>query len=175
MGSINYGTSEYITMGIKPESAYDYEKDPCTMEEMQELAEEWGMSVEDAIMQNIEDNAECDRMNTEAILNKYDFHYFNITIESGYYEGFYIDIEYNGYIFDHYTERKDALKEVREIESMLKELAGCGIVSVYPGWCTGYADYKQTLKDIREAAKGMRADIKKTPTWKTYKWDPITA
>ena len=70
--------------------------------------------------------------------------------------------------FDDYEEKKEALAEIREIEQYLKDNAGNGLVSVYPGWCTGYADYKQTLKDIRKAAKEMREDVKATPTYRTY-------
>lgn len=169
MGAINYGTSDYITMGIKPESTWDYEHDPAIMEEMKEYAEEYDCSIDEAIEQNIETNAEADYENAKFILNQHSFYYYHITLNPGYYEGFYIDIENNFPVaLDSWEDRKDMLKEIREIESMLKELAGCGIVSCYPGWCTGYADYKQTLKDIKAACKEMREEARTIPTWRQY-------
>ena len=46
MGAINYFTSDYITMGIEPYSAYDVEKDQEFMREVQEQIKEYGGTVE---------------------------------------------------------------------------------------------------------------------------------
>ena len=42
------------------------------------------------------------------------------------------------------------------------------LVVCYPGWCTGYEDYKGTCKVIVAAIKGMRDEVKITPTWTQY-------
>ena len=169
MGTINYMTSDYITMGIKPESYYDYTQDPVTMEEMKELAEEWNCTIDEAIYQTIADNIEADMDNTIYELDKHNFYYFHIAIKPGYYEGFSLDIENNFPIaFDNYREKAEAQKEITEIKSMLKELAGNGLVACYPGWCMKYDDHKGTLKAIDEAIKEMRSEVKTTPTWNQY-------
>ena len=64
MGTINYGTSNYITMGVQPEYPWEYNENSAIMDEMRELAEEWGCSVDEAISQNIQHNLEADIMDT---------------------------------------------------------------------------------------------------------------
>lgn len=40
-----------------------------------------------------------------------------------------------------------------------------GLVSCYPGWCTGYAGPDQTKTDILEGIRSEREYIKTIPTW----------
>ena len=171
MGTINYRTSNYITMGINPPSACDLENDADFMEELREgynLAEDedTAEAINDYIYMIMDD----DRANLETIRNKYNFYYFHIVIKSGYYEGFYLDIENNlSVCFDDYTEKQEAQKEITQIKAFLTECAGIGLVSVWPGWCTTYHDYKTTLTHINEAIKEMRDEVRSTPTWKQFK------
>ena len=121
MGAINYLTSDYITMGIKP---YD---------------------VDDLFYSDDMDNIKYE-------LNSHTFHYYHITIKPGYYEGFMLDIENNYPIaYDNYTDRKEANKEITEIKQFLIDCAGLGLVACSPGWCTGYSDYKGTIRAIKDA------------------------
>lgn len=167
MGTINYCTSDYITMGIEPTQPYDLMKDA---DFLQYCKEEYpDIDPETIAEEEAERYAEDDRTNAESILANYSFYYFHIVIKSGYYEGFYIDIENNFPVFyDDYRERKEALQEVREIEKCLIDLANIGIVSCYPSWCMGYANRTQTLKDIKAACKAMRDEIRTTPTYRQY-------
>jgi len=172
MGTINYGTSDYITLGIKPYDTDDFRNDK---DFMKFIENEWNVDLSDdtqvldAIYDEINDLYDCDRMNAQVIIDKYTLNYFKVTIEPGYYEGLYIDISLENAAFNDYKEKLDAQKEVTRIKSMMIDLAGCGYNSVYPGWCTTYHDYKTTLRHIKEAIKEMRADVKGTPTWKNYK------
>lgn len=169
MGTINYGTSNYITMGLNPLTAWDIENDAYLIEELKEEIEEYGGTLDEAIRTYCNDTNEQDYHNVTAELEKHSFYYFHVTIKSGYYEGFYVDIENNFPVcFDDYRERKEALKEVREIQNFLTGLANIGIVSVFPGWCTTYRNRKETLKDIRKAAQEMREEVRNTPTWRQY-------
>lgn len=168
MGTINYKTSNYITMGTRPESVIDYESNAAIMEEIKEIAEENGTTPAEEIERAIALNEEADHENAAAILEKYNFYYFHVAIIPGYYESFYIDIENNfSYFYDNAEEKREAYKETAEIKKFLIDLAGCGLVSVFPAWCTTYRDYKQTLKDIKKAVAEMRAEIKQTPTYRT--------
>lgn len=165
MGTINYGTSNYITMGLKPYNSDDFLNDADFME----YCKTEGLNAEEEAQEYCVMYTDDDAENVENTLEKYSFYYFHVAIKNGYYEGFYIDIENNFPVFfDDYMERKEAIKEVREIQNFLTDLANIGIVSVYPGWCTKYADRLQTLKDIREATKEMRQEIRNTPTWRQY-------
>lgn len=168
MGTINYMTSDYITMGIKPYSEVTWENDPDFMKEAQEEAEYSGVSMEEWINGYIQMCYEDDAINARDIIEKYNLYYFNVKIELGYYEGLSIMIENNfGYCYDDAGEKREAQREITRIKKMLQELAGVGFVSCYPGWCTGYQDYKGTIEDIDEAIKEMRIEVKNTPTWRT--------
>ena len=60
MGTINYGTSNYITIGIEPYDASDFEKDIDFMEELQNEVNEYGGTIEEAITNYIQDCYEAD-------------------------------------------------------------------------------------------------------------------
>ena len=140
MGTINYGTSKYITMGIEPVISYDQE---CT--------------------DFLEDN---DYYNAKYILEEYSFYFFPVSLEYGYYEGFYFMIENNlPAVFDDDQEKADAVEEVKSMYTFLTDLAGVGIVSVLPGWCTAYRNYNDTLEDIKAAVLEMTEAIAATPVY----------
>ena len=170
MGAINYFTSDYITLGIKLYDIDDFKSDKEFMQEMEEETKEYGGTLDDNICSYIDECYECDRENVETILNKYDFTYYHIAIKPGYYEGFTLDIENNyGIYFDSYTDRRESMKELTQLQKMLIDCAGVGLVTCFPGWCTGYANgYIETVKDIKKAIKEMRQEVKTTPTYNQY-------
>ena len=142
MGAINYKTSDFITLGyntnnINYNDEFYYELINDEYEEIKYLLEEEN------------------------------FYYFNVTLEPGYYEGFTIDIEHNfSYCYDNYFEKLQALKEITQIKSFLLYIVNNFNVNVvYPGWCTGYGDYKKTISEIKSATKLMKSEIKNTPTY----------
>ena len=169
MGAINYRTSEYITLGINPYDYDDFVNDPDFMEWYHDEMEDCGISLDDCVYEEMNRCYERDRENIEAELSSHDFHYFHFAIVPGYYEGFTLDIEPNYPIaFDDYVEKLEAQKEITTIRQFLIDCAGMGLVQCFPGWCTGYSDYKETVKGICEAVKAMREDVRSTPTWAKY-------
>lgn len=149
MGTINYATSNYITIGLKP---YDYE----------DFEDENGNIDYDMMNEYYQD----DYNNIEAILNKYYFHYFHVVIKPGYYEGFSIDIENNyGVCYDSWQDRKEALKEATQIKLFLLECIDNGLCKCSPGWCTGYYDRAESVKAVKQAVKEMKEEIRSIPTW----------
>ena len=170
MGAVNYFTSDYITMGLRPYDSWELEKDSEFMEEMRRECEEYGSTVESAIDNYIQSCYEDDYTNIENELNKHNFHYYHIAIKPGYYEGFTLDIENNYPVaLDSWQDRRDANKEITRIKQFLIDCAGLGLVACYPGWCTGYSDYSGTIEAIEQAVKEMRDDVKTVPTWAQYK------
>ena len=172
MGAINYFTSDYITLGVKPYDTDDYIKDNDFMDF---IREEWNINTEDenevlkAVNIQINTDYEADRENAENILNKYGFYYFRVVLKPGYYEGFTLDIEKNfGVALDGWEDRREAQKEITQLKNCLLELAGVGLVACSPGWCTGYKDYNETIKAIKEAIKEIREECKTIPTWRQY-------
>lgn len=152
MGTINYFTSDYITIG------YDLSNVDYSEQEYNDFLY-W--------MQD-------DYYQIEHILNNERFDYFDIEIKPGYYEGFSIDIKNNfdylwfknSYCFDNYEEKQRASKEATRLKKTLLRLVNeFGLCVVYPGWCTGYGDYKTTLKELNTAIKEIKAEINEIPTW----------
>ena len=149
MGTINYATSNYITIGLKP---YDYE-------DFEDENENINYDMMNEYYQDDYDNI-------EVILNKYDFHYFHVVIKPGYYEGFSIDIENNyGVCYDSWQDRKEALKEATQIKLFLLECIDNGLCKCSPGWCTGYYDRVESVKAVKQAVKEMKEEIRSIPTW----------
>lgn len=144
MGTINYKTSDFITLGYNCNDI-DYED---------EFYHEIITDYYDQIAHR---------------LAQYYFYYFRVALEPGYYEGYSIDIEFNfTYCFDNYDDKRAALKEITQIKKFLLECVNdFECVSVYPGWCTGYANYKTTLEELNAAIIEMRETVKNTPTWAT--------
>lgn len=95
MGAVNYFTSDYITMGLRPYDSLELENDLEFMEEMQTQVNEYGGTIENAITEYIEDCYNCDYENIKTELEKHNFYYYHIAIKPGYYEGFTLDIENN--------------------------------------------------------------------------------
>lgn len=165
MGTINYGTSDYITIGLKPCDGYDLMNDA----DFVSFCDECGYDVEEYSYIAADDYNNDDYENIKAVLNKYDFYYFHISVEQGYYEGFYVDIQNNFPVaFDDAAEKREAQKEVTRIGRFLHECVDNGLCEVWPGWCPSYKDRETTLKSIQTAILDMRAEVKSTPTWKQY-------
>ena len=145
MGTINYNTSRYITIGINPDDYND---------------ENYGLN--EFIVNDLYNEI-------KSVLNKYNFYFFHVCIVPGYYEGFSIDIDNNFSVcYDDYNEKREVQKEITQIKKFLIECANNGLVACFPGWCMGYANYKETLQLIKEAIKEMRMEAKYIPTYKNY-------
>lgn len=171
MGTINYFTSDYVTLGLKP---YDYD-DFANDQDFREYAkEQLGPDYDDDDFDKLVYDTMFfysldDYDNVERILDTYDFYYFHVVIKNGYYYGFTIDIENNfGVAFDDYLDRREAQKEVTQLKKFLLDCANVGLVACYPYWCTDYADYETTVAEIKEAIKAIREEVKATPTWTQY-------
>lgn len=154
MSAVNYGTSDYITIGLKP---YDYDNYKFYSDTDGDYRTDF-----DALNADYE----MDYDNIKSILDKYDFSYFHVVLKNGYYEGFYIDIENNhGICYDSYDEKREALKELTQIKRFLIECVNNGLCQVFPGWCTSYNSRIDSIKGIKAAIKSAKEEIQHTPTW----------
>lgn len=108
------------------------------------------------------------------ILNNYNFNYYDINIESGYYEGFYLTIDFKYNYFNDFIEKQQAQKEITQVKKCLLELINsCGLVSYHAWWCTTYYSKEKTLDMLNEFIKKERVRINDTLTDKFMKWDFI--
>ena len=138
MGTINYGSSDYINIGLDCRALYEDE---------------------DNIIEGYYNYV-------QEILEKYSFYYWDINVKAGYYQGFYIDIENNLPVyFEDWEEKKEAQKEVTQIKKFLLECAEVGLVLYTPGWCTGYGTKQETIQSIKIAINDMRREIHDTSTY----------
>jgi len=152
MGAVNYYTSDYITIGLKPFDTDNY------LDENENIDYELLNSDYEYMYEEI-----------KTILDRYSFYYYHIVIKPGYYEGFTIDIENNFPVcFDNWREKKAAQTEITEIKQFLLECVENGLVKCSPGWYTKYYTTEETKKQIAIAIKEMREEAKNTPTYKNY-------
>lgn len=165
MGTINYGTSKYITMGIDP---YDFEQvKNCIIEELQEDQED--VTPDDISDQEVYDRIEsyydADRENAEYYLNELNLNTgnFSVKLNPGYYEGLYISIDYDNLYFYDQDEKDETIRDVKKIIDLLKNLAGIRFQACYPFWYTTFKSYEETLKEIETAYNDMISDINNTP------------
>ena len=150
MGAINYGSNNILNIGYNLKD-YDYEED-------------W-------------DFCEDDYNQVKWELERHNFNYFNIELKGGYYEGFYLDLEFKFLWLDNYNEKLEALKEATKLRKLLEKcIYDYNMVVYYPGWCTGYEDKKTSLKMVKNAIKEQKHLIKGLYTEKTLtteKWKEL--
>ena len=149
MGTINYGSNNYINIGMNLnqfDNIYNYN------DRQYEYESEYDFLWEE--IQNI--------------LNKYNFEYFTVKLEPGYYEGFYIDIDFD-YLWIDYYEKPLILKELTQLKQFLLQCCDFGMVQYFPGWGTSYANEQNTIKAIKQCIRNTKEDIKKYPTYRTYR------
>lgn len=140
MGTINYFTSDYITLGV---NCNDIESD----DDFYFLQDDYEQ--------------------IESILSGENFYYFNVRLRPGYYEGFSIDIEFNfSYCLDSWKDRREAQKEITNIyKFLIRCINAFNLCAVSPGWCTSYYNYNDTIKKLKQAIKEMRETVSNAPTW----------
>ena len=141
MGTINYKRSEIITLGYNTDNQIDEDFD----EEDIQLQQEFDYEV------------------SEEIVNKYTFKWFNVKIQYGYYDGYYLDLdkEYdiNSFLEDY--ERDEIKEEINDLEELLNELVKNSQMNIcYPFWCTGWEDYDNSLIKINEAINKLRKELR---------------
>lgn len=142
MGTINYKTSDYITIGYNLNNI-DYD-------------DEFYNDIITDYYDQIKYRLEKER-----------FYYFHVKLDPGYYEGFALNIEFNfKYCFDDCNDKRAAQREITRLKAFLLEcINDYECCSIWPGWCTTYHDYKTSVKHINAAISEMRAEVRTTPTW----------
>lgn len=145
MGAINYFTSDYITIGYNL-NFIDYDD-----EFYHEIITDYYEQVKSRLEQEY-------------------FYYFNVELKPGYYEGFTIDIEFNySLCLDGWGDRRLAQKEITRLKAFLTEcINDFECCAVFPGWCTSYKNYNDSIDLLNAAIKEMREQVNNTPTYNQY-------
>lgn len=146
MGAINYYTSDYITIGYNL-NYIDYED---------EFYNDIISDYYDQVKYRLEQE---------------NFSIFTVELKPGYYEGFTIDLKLNYCYFDDYIEKQEAQKEITRIKKFLLECINdyeCSVV--FPGWCTSYKDYNESIKLLYIGVQEMRKAARNIPTYKNYRF-----
>lgn len=168
MGSINYHTSEYITLAIKPLEIDEVLQDPYFVEwaESIEMSFTGSNTVEALAMDRIYNDYQDIYNTAKNIIDEYNFEWYELHILPGYEEGYSIDVECClPSHFDTCKDKKEAQKEVTQVKECLirlvKEACFC---ECFPSWSTDYSEEKDTIKGINAAIKLMRKEISITET-----------
>ncbi len=133
MGTINYGTSDIITLGLNVEKIIDLDFD------------------QDFIYEKIHD---C--------IENYDFMNFELTLKPGYYNGFYLNINKNFFTpFDSQDEKKEVLEELSTLKEVLIECVYRGLSVCIPGWCTTFFGYYKSIELINQTFNSWELKTKK--------------
>ena len=139
MGAINYGSNDIINLGYNL-AHKDYDYDLC----------------EDCYKQ------------VEWALERYCFNYYEVELKGGYYEGFYLDIQFKYLYLEDYNEKLEALKEATRLKKFLEEcINDYDMVVYYPGWLTGYEDKKTSLEMVENAIREEKKNIRLLKTDRT--------
>lgn len=169
MGTINYNSGKFLTLGVKPYDEDDFLNDPETCEELDLDQLESEFEKLEIVSEYISELYKEDYAIFETIIEKYNFEHFEIGLEFGYYEGFCLPINGVDYLyFDDSHEKKEALKEATLLKKMLLECIDYGFIRVSPGWCTSYFSREESIKAINNAIKEIKNGIQGIPTSKQY-------
>ena len=164
MGAINYMTSEYVTVGLKPFDFYDI-KDEMLDFIANDTSGYWGGLdlTDDEVYSEMNERTEDYFNAVDSFVSEHNFENFDVNIDSGYYEGFSINIKNNMY-FTEETDKDYARKEAKDLCEMLKELVNAyGLCVCIPGWSTAYLSKEDSIKEIDKALDKMNEDIDKEP------------
>lgn len=144
MGTVNYGTGEYITLAYQP-----------VEDDSQENQEKFG----DLYL----------NMKVDSIFNEYgDFEFLEVIRDNGYYEGFYVAINTGDLVgagFYNKDQMLDAFLELERVRKLLVELLDAGLFVCHPGWCTGWLNYGESLNEINQCIAKISSDISITPVY----------
>lgn len=171
MGAINYGTNRilcslgyyYISPDTDEETIKEYRKEFDLSEE------EWSDSeIEEKIY---EDNSEMLRDDMKEVEKRLgDYEYFEVSVECGYYEGFYISIDEKYLYLDTYQDRILMQKELTKLKNdLIYCIENLGVRVCYPDWCTGWEkSVEDSIKVLEASVKEERKRIKTLRTEKQF-------
>lgn len=159
MGTINYKTSEFLTVGLMP---FDFDEEKAALIEMGE--EDTPEPTDSEVFDYIFDIEAEERAEVEYHFKDLSFSIFDVKIEPGYYEGFSIDVRLDYLYFDDNEEKEAAIKEAGMIRDLwLYAVNNTNCFEVWPGWVTTYKEYDETLESIEKAYKAMLEAVEKIP------------
>ena len=167
MGAINYGKSHVLcTVGYYQEDPTDDEvnefmfyNDVTDFEEAKKMVEE---NYEEVSLDYYKD--------VRHLLQTLSLSYYAVSVEQGYYDGFYIDIQDRSRVYNMEEERKEQMRELTGIRTILASIIINYPMRVcYPHWST---NWEETIdKSIAALDKAVEEEKKRLTTKKTELWD----
>lgn len=128
------------------------------------------VSNQNADQEDYEDFCYYDYEEIKEKLGQEYFYYFSITIQGGYYGGFYLQLseENTRWIYDNTKEKREAVQELTKIKAILIDFVKNGLVrGCYTGWVSTYPAKEETLKELKAIIKEYRQEIQKAYTQRT--------
>lgn len=151
MGTINYKASDIITLGYNVPSELDYSE-----EEIKEILEGGFEDIQDYINIDTEDVYSL----CKDIVDRYNFYWFKVELEGGYYDGFYLDlsVDYTAEYLEQ-DDKDEIREEIKNLKKMLYELLDYMNVCS-PWWCTTWYNFKEGTDKIDEAMDKLNEELK---------------
>lgn len=100
-------------------------------------------------------------------INNLKLYYFNLKIEYGYYEGFYLTLneENTKLIYNNTKEKNEVLKELSAIKKNLINLVKSGILwGCHPSWVYNRLSTADTIREINEIIQELKNEVKASYT-----------
>lgn len=154
MGTINYGTSKFITVGLNTWAFED------GIDDEGNIVEGSRYDLMDDIKIMIERLLEDSGIKDDSA--------YTVKIESGYYEGFYINITDEYLYFDDEEDREEAREQLTAIFDFLNKTVDNGLCVVYPGWVTSYLNYEDSKKALETAYNQAIVECNEKPDYEKY-------
>lgn len=170
MGAWNYGESSNIcTLGY-----YDLDCPEFTEEEIQDeyeanaefMGEEYTLEhakhdLEEQFYEYIND---CFK-DCKFVLENQNFEHWKVSVEGGYYQGFWVNISQETLCVYDEEERLQIHKELTQIRAKLRHcIREFGLRVHYPGWVVKWEEtMEKSLDKLQECIKEERKKVKKLP------------
>lgn len=101
------------------------------------------------------------------ILDKYKLYYYRLIIKSGYYNGFYLELNEKNtkYVYNNTKEKNEVAKELTLIKKCLVEIVKNGYCwGCLPSWIYNRQTTTETIKQIKTIIKELKTEIKASYT-----------
>lgn len=166
MGTWNYGTSECLTtLGYYGINYFPTEEE---IEEEMTINDVDKKTAEQLCYQSNNDCVSEDFNNVKALFEQKKWFYYDIKVEPGYYEGFWLSISDTYYELNSTAEKKEWQKELNELTKILNTCVRDYLMRVcYPGWCIGWEDTIE--RSIVKLSDAVTKERKRINNFKVYR------
>ncbi len=164
MGAWNYRPSERIcTLGYKNEGYYPSDDEVNDFRAWHDYLDDEDLTYDNIVNLLIDEEYEIAKecyKDVKFLIDEENFTYYDVFLEQGYYDGFYINIDIHQYP-KGYSQKLEMQKELTKIKNILTQSINDHLMVVcVPHWCTTWYNQKESLDIVNNNIKKERELIK---------------